>query len=136
MEIRVLGPGDDALVLGAGHLFDDPPQPGATARFLSEPGHHLLVAIADGAPVGFVSGVEVVHPDKGAELLLYELAVDEPSRRRGIGRALTEALWARGRERGCRAMFVLVDDDNEPALATYVAAGGAEASRPVMIEWT
>ena len=40
--------------------------------------------------MGFVSGVEVTHPDKGTEMFLYELAVDEPFRRRGIGRALVE----------------------------------------------
>lgn len=136
MEIHALRPGDDAAVVAAQHLFDGPAEAAATARFLADPGHHLLVALdAAGRPAGFVSGVEVTHPDKGTELLLYELGVDEAARRRGIGSALVDALAALARERGCVGMFVLVDDDNEPALATYRRAGGRVASQPVMIEW-
>ncbi len=90
--IRELGPGDDALVAAASHLFDGPALPNATAAFLADDRHHLLVAYEGLQPVGFVSGVEVTHPDKGTEMFLYELAVDERYRRRGIGRDLVEQL--------------------------------------------
>ncbi len=82
-----------------------------------------------------MSGVEVTHPDKGSEMFLYELAVDEAVRRRGLGRRLVEALAALAHQRSCYAMFVLADDDNVAARATYRSAGGREASRPVMLEW-
>ena len=134
-EIRALGPGDDAAVVAAQHLFDGPAKAGATTRFLAEPGSHLLLAYVDGEPAGFVSGVEVTHPDKGTEMFLYELAVDEAHRRRGHARALIEALEALARERGCAGMFVFVDDDNEAGRAAYRSAGGSDASRPVMVEW-
>src|SRR5215217_1287242 len=101
LEIRALGPGDDAAVVAAQHLFDGPAKADATTRFLGEPGSHLLLAYVDGVPAGFVSGVEVTHPDKGTEMFLYELAVDEAHRRRGHGRALVGALEALARERGC-----------------------------------
>ena len=65
MEIRALGPGDDEAVAAAQHLFDGPARADATARFLGEPGSQLLVGYVDGEPAGFVSGVEVTHPDKG-----------------------------------------------------------------------
>jgi ribosomal protein S18 acetylase RimI-like enzyme len=136
MEIRALGPGDDQAVVAAQHLFDGPARAEATARFLAEPGSHLLVGYEDGAAVGFVSGVEVTHPDKGTEMFLYELAVDDAHRRRGYGRALIEALDALARERGCAGMFVLVDDDNEAGRAAYRSAGGEDASHPVMVDWT
>lgn len=58
-----------------------------------------------------------------------------PARRRGVGRALVEALRALARRRGCYGMYALVDDDNEPAQATYASAGGRATSRPVMIDW-
>ena len=74
--------------------------------------------------MGFVSGVEVTHPDKGTEMFLYELAVDEPFRRRGIGRALVERLAALARDAGCYGMWVITDDDNEAARATYEGTGG------------
>ena len=135
LEIRALGPGDDAAVVAAQHLFDGPARAEATARFLEEPGSHLLVGYVDGEPAGFVSGVEVTHPDKGTEMFLYELAVGEAHRRRGHGRALIEALEVLARDRGCVGMFVFVDDDNEAGRAAYRSAGGRDASRPVMVEW-
>lgn len=136
LEIRALGPGDDDAVVAAQHLFDGPARADATARFLEEPGSHLLVGYAGGEPAGFVSGVEVTHPDKGTELLLIELAVDEAHRRRGHGRALVEALGELARTRGCTGMFVFVDDDNAAGRATYRSAGGTESSRPYMVDWT
>ena len=136
MEIRSLGPGDDEAVVAAQHLFDGPARADATARFLAEPGSHLLVGYVDGEPAGFVSGVEVTHPDKGTELFLYELAVDEAHRRRGHARSLVEALADLARERGCMGMFVFVDDDNEAGRAAYRSAGGTEASQPFMVDWT
>ncbi len=136
VDIRRLGPGDEQAVHAAGFLFDDPPKPDATRRFLAEPTHHLLIAYdADDRALGYVSGVETTHPDKGTELFLYELAVDEPVRRRGIGRSLVEAFAALARERGCYDMWVLADADNDAAQATYESAGGVVASRPLMLEW-
>jgi ribosomal protein S18 acetylase RimI-like enzyme len=135
MEIRRLGPGDDAAVVAAGHLFDGPARADATARFLAEPGHHLFLAYDGGTPVGFVSGVDVTHPDKGTEMFLYELAVDEGARRCGVGRALVEALAALARERGCYGMWVLTDHDNEAAQRTYRGGGATRESSHVMLTW-
>jgi ribosomal protein S18 acetylase RimI-like enzyme len=136
MDIRVLRPGDDGLVAAASHLFDGPARADATARFLDEDGHHLLVAYENEQPVGFVTGVEVTHPDKGTEMFLYELAVDEPFRRRGIGRALVERLAERARAAGCYGMWVLTDEDNEAARATYEGTGGVPETRQVVEVWT
>jgi ribosomal protein S18 acetylase RimI-like enzyme len=136
VEIRRLGPGDDEAVRAAADLFDKPPEAEATQRFLGEPSHHLLMAFSGGSPVGFVSGVELTHPDKGTEMFLYELSVDPAARRRGVGRQLVKTLAELARNRGNYGMWVLADDDNEAARATYARAGGREASRPLMIEWT
>jgi len=136
VDIRVLRPGDDGLVAAASHLFDGPAQPAASARFLAEDGHHLLVAYEGERAVGFVSGVQVTHPDKGTEMFLYELAVDEPFRRQGIGRALVEGLAARARAAGCYGMWVLTDEDNEAARATYEGIGGVPETRQVVEVWT
>ncbi|AOR34194.1 GNAT family N-acetyltransferase [Streptomyces fodineus] len=126
MEIRIATTVEE--VLAAGHLFDNPARPEWAERFLTTAGHHLLLAYAQDAdvPVGFVSGVETVHPDKGTEMFLYELAVDEPYRRRGIGRALVERLAALARERDCHGMWVGVDAGNDVALAAYRSAGGKD----------
>jgi len=132
----VCRPGDDHLVAAASHLFDGPAEPAATARFLAGEGHHLLLAYEDDLPVGFVSGVEVTHPDKGTEMFLYELAVDEPSRRRGIGRALVQRLADVARAAGCYGMWVVTDHDNVAARATYEGSGAAPEPGQVVEVWT
>jgi ribosomal protein S18 acetylase RimI-like enzyme len=136
VDIRVLRPGDDGLVAAASHLFDGAARPEATARFLAEDGHHLLVAYEGEQAVGFVSGVEVTHPDKGTEMFLYELAVDAPFRRQGIGRALVERLEALARDAGCYGMWVVTDHDNEAARATYEGTGAVPETGQVVEVWT
>lgn len=107
-------------------LFDGPVRADWAERFLAAAGHVMLIAYVDGVPAGMVSGIEMTHPDKGTEMCLYELSVDEAHRRRGIGRALTEALAAEAGARGCYGLWVGVDTDNEAALATYRAAGALD----------
>lgn len=124
-----------AELTAAQHLYDGPARPEWARRFLAADGHLMLIAYTDGRPVGFVSGVEMVHPDKGTEMCLYELSVDGEHRRRGVGRALCEALESAARERGCYDMWVGVDPANAAALATYRAAGGKDDERFAMITW-
>lgn len=135
-DVRRLAPGDDALVLAAPDLFDHPPTAEATARFLSSPGHHLFLALDGDQAVGMVTGVEMTHPDKGTEMFLYELSVAEHARGRGVGRALVEGLVEVARERRCYGMWVLTDDANTAALATYRAAGAVPDEPPArMLTW-
>jgi ribosomal protein S18 acetylase RimI-like enzyme len=86
-------------------------------------------------PIGFITGVEMTHPDKGTEMFLYELAVHEQFRRQGVGRALVEALSRRARDAGCYGMWVLTDDDNPAAIATYQAGGASIDGSQVMLSW-
>ena len=130
-----MGPEDLDAVVAAGHLFDGPVRREAARRFLGEPTAHLCIAYEVGEPVGFVSGVETTHPDKGTEVLLYELGVSERWRRQGIGTALVRALADRARDRRCYGMWVLTDRANAAALATYRRAGAAEESDQVMLGW-
>jgi ribosomal protein S18 acetylase RimI-like enzyme len=136
MEIVVLGPDDADKVSEAAELFDNEPSPQATSRFVTDPNHHLLIAYDDGVPVGFVSGVEVTHPDKGTEMFLYELGVAEDHRRRGVGRNLVERLAGIASDRDCYGMWVLTDAANTAALATYERAGANREGDPqVMLSW-
>ena len=136
MQIDRLGPDDLERVLAAPHLFDEPPTAEWTDRFLTADGHHLLFAHLDGVDVGFVTGVEMTHPDKGTEMFLYELGVDDAARGQGVGKALVAALRDLAEERGCYGMWVLTDADNEAALRTYQAAGGSEPDPQVLLDWT
>jgi len=135
MTIRTMKSGEGAEVVAAGHLFDSPPELATAERFLVTPGHHILIAYQDGSPAGFVTGVELTHPDKGTEMFLYELAVGEAFRRRGIGKALVGELLSIARGLGCYDMWVLTDHDNDAALATYRSTGTNEESSHVMLTW-
>jgi ribosomal protein S18 acetylase RimI-like enzyme len=135
MRFVRLAPGDEQVVLEAAELFDDAPTEDATARFLASAGHHLLVALEDDDVVGFVTGIEMTHPDKGLEMFLYELSVAEEHRNRGIGRRLVAALADVAAGHGCYCMWVATETDNAAALATYRAAGASEPEPGVTLEW-
>jgi ribosomal-protein-alanine N-acetyltransferase len=135
IEIVRLAAGDERVVLAGADLFDAPPTEDWAARFLASEGHHLFVAIDHERPVGFVSGVETTHPDKGTEMFLYELSVHPEHRNRGIGRALVAALADLARERGCYGMWVGTEADTAAALATYRAAGAEPPEPCVTLTW-
>jgi ribosomal protein S18 acetylase RimI-like enzyme len=135
MEIRHVGPRDEDLVTEAGFLFDGPALVSATRQFLNDARHHLFIAYDVDDPVGFVTGVEMTHPDKGTEMFVYELEVKESHRRQGIGGALIAQLEDLARERGCYGMWVLTSDDNTAALATYASTGAHSETGQSVLTW-
>jgi aminoglycoside 3-N-acetyltransferase I len=123
-------------VFAAANLFDDEPDAQATADFLAASGHHLYLALEpDGRPIGFVSAVEMTHPDKGTEMFLYELGVEPSRRRQGVGAALVRHVRSVAEKSGCRGLWVLTEPDNDAAHRTYRSAGLTEQSAAVMLEW-
>jgi ribosomal protein S18 acetylase RimI-like enzyme len=136
MKILRLKSGDEHVLLRSAELFDAPPTETWAAKFLSSEGHHLVIAVDEsGLPLGFVSGVETTHPDKGTEMFLYELSVAEVHRNRGIGTALVKSLADLAQAVGCYGMWVGTEPDNAAALATYRAAGAAPPEPFVTLEW-
>jgi ribosomal protein S18 acetylase RimI-like enzyme len=133
--LRWVGEEDVELVRDASPLFDHDARVEWTREFLGRDGHHLCLAYEDGVAAGFVSGLEMTHPDKGTEMFLYELGVDERFRGRGIGRSLVAALAELARARGCYGMWVLTDRTNTAALATYTSAGAVDEGDQVMLGW-
>jgi GNAT superfamily N-acetyltransferase len=138
--VRRLGPGDEALAEAAVRAFSASEGDGFgtdVAPMLASPTAVLLVSLdGAGAPVGWVYGHELVHPDGERTMLLYSLDVDEAHRREGRGRTLVAAFVEEARGRGCTEVWVLTDDANAAALATYASAGGRrEADDSVMFTW-
>jgi ribosomal-protein-alanine N-acetyltransferase len=83
-------------------------------------GHHYLVAQdGDGDVLGY-AGLVASPPD---EAWVQNIAVRRDAQRRGIGRALLEALLAQAREAGCRRTLLEVAVDNGPAQLLYQAYG-------------
>src|SRR4051812_24897673 len=127
---------DAGEVERAADLFDQPPIPAATERFLGAAGHHLLFAYdAEDRAIGMISGVEMTHPDKGTEMFIYELGVAPVVRRRGVATELVRALATIARERGCYGMWVGTETDNAAGQATYRRAGATEEAPFVLLSW-
>jgi ribosomal protein S18 acetylase RimI-like enzyme len=133
MELRWMTPADADAVAAARHLFDHEVGSQWVQHFLAQLNHHLCIAYEDDEPAGFVSGVEMTHPDKGTEMFLYELSVDDGFRGRGIGKALVVALADRARGRDCYGIWVLTDSENRAAVRTYQSAGLRDASEQLML---
>jgi ribosomal protein S18 acetylase RimI-like enzyme len=135
-RVEVMRPGAEDQVLDAAHLFDHQVHASAVRAFLADDRHHLLLAYVEGRPAGFVSAVELLHPDKmKPEAFLYELGVDPEFRRMGVATDLVNELITVCRAHGCGEMFVLTDESNEAAMATYRKAGAARDPDQVMFHW-
>lgn len=125
VEIRHVRAGDEALFERiAEDVFDHDIHPAHLRAYLADPGHILLVAIADGAIVGQARGIVHRHPDVAPELYVDNLGVAEAYRRQGIARRLMLALYELGKAAGCVETWVGTEPDNDPALALYASLGG------------
>lgn len=132
--VRVLGR-DELSVLDAvaPDVFDHEIDARWAAEFLVDPRLHLAVAIADGVVVGMASGVHYVHPDKAPELWVNEVGVAPTHQNQGVGRRLLRALFARGREVGCKKGWVGTEVNNAAARRLYQAVGGVEDPEPFVL---
>jgi ribosomal protein S18 acetylase RimI-like enzyme len=120
----------------AAALFDHSLDLRATQLFLADERHHLLIGYLGDRPAGFVTAVELLHPDKPQpEMFLYELGVAPRHRRLGVATALMQRLIEVCHARGCGELFVLTDDENVPGNATYRRAGGTPTPAGVMYQW-
>jgi ribosomal-protein-alanine N-acetyltransferase len=84
-------------------------------------GHYYLVALDDdtGDVVGY-AGLSVTPPD---ESWVQNLGVRRDAQRRGVGRALLEALLAEAFRQGVRRTLLEVAVDNAPAQKLYARYG-------------
>jgi len=98
------------------------------AHLASEPGGLILVAedseASASAVMGFAAAARILD-----EAEVRNLAVGEPHRRRGVAKALLEALHDRLRASGVRHVYLEVRPSNQAALALYRSAGYVEQSR-------
>ncbi len=93
-------------------------------RVLARPHVIVLVAVVGEDVVGGVVAYELEKLERTqSELYIYDLAVAEPHRRRGIATALIERLRAVAMERGSSSVYVQADWGDEPAKALYGKLG-------------
>jgi aminoglycoside 6'-N-acetyltransferase I len=108
-------------------VFDNSCDPHLVAEFITDPRHHLAVAIDDGQVVGFASGVHYVHPDKPSEMWINEVGVAPSHQGRGLGKAILGMLVRHAEHLGCREAWVLTDRANPAAMRLYASIGGEES---------
>lgn len=98
-------------------------------RMAANPDYHLLAAMDGEAVAGTLLGV--VCLDCVGEcrpfLVVENVIVAGPYRRRGVGRLLVEEVLRRGRERGC-LYAMLVSGRDRPAARVFYAALGFDAA--------
>ena len=134
-EVRLLGPGDIALIRDMlamfGRAFEDiatytERQPDDDyLRQLLESSTFIAVAAvhADKVVGGLAAYVLRKFEQARSEIYIYDLAVDEASRRRGIATAMIRKLQVEATARGAYVVFVQADHGDDPAIALYTKLG-------------
>lgn len=88
-----------------------------------------VVATVDGVPAGFVSGY--LRPNAPATLMVWQVAVDDAHRGRGIARRMLDAL-VDGLDEPVDALETTITADNEASIALFSAFArgrGADLAR-------
>ena len=137
-EVRVLTADDTALLAELatvlGDAFEDPAtytgaRPGGAyhARLLAGDTFIAVAATDDGRVVGGLVAYELPKFEQArSEIYIYDLAVAESHRRRGIATALIESLRGIAADRGAWVIFVQADLGDDPAIALYTKLGRRE----------
>lgn len=137
-EVRVLASGDAAslraMLAMFGAAFGEVAtytahQPDDTylEALLARDTFVAIAAFAGGDVVGGVAGYVLPKFEQArTELYLYDLAVAEPQRRRGIATALIEAVQRLAAERAIWVVFVQADHGDDAAIGLYSKLGVRE----------
>lgn len=137
-EIRVLDADDTELMRGLLDCFGDgfgdletycasQPDDHYLASLLASECFFAVTALVAGRVVGGLAGYELRKFEKPrCELYIYDLAVRQEHRRRGIATALIERVKRMARDRGAWVIYVQADTGDEPAIALYSSLGSRE----------
>jgi aminoglycoside 3-N-acetyltransferase I len=135
--VERLGQGDVAQMHRANQLFEEVfgdeayrgPGPGDRhlSGLLADKKFIALVAQLNGEMIGALAGYQLVKFEaERSEIYIYDLAVREEHRRRGVATALIEQVKRIAREQGAWVIFVQADPPDEPAVALYRKLGTEE----------
>jgi aminoglycoside 3-N-acetyltransferase I len=104
-----------------------PPADAYLARLLGLEHVVALAAVADGEVAGGLVAYELEKLEQARrEVYIYDLAVAESWRRRGVATALINRLRELASERGAWVVYVQADYGDEPAIALYTGLGRRE----------
>lgn len=136
--VRALTPADltqlRELNLVFGEAFNDsetygsePPSDAYLLGVLSDPHLIVLVTLVDVHVTGGLVAYELRKFERErSEIYIYDLAVAEPFRRRGMASELLRRVCRIAAERGASSVYVQADYPDEPAIALYTKFGSRE----------
>ena len=137
-SIRTLGPGDAQLMRAMlamfGEAFADvqtytaaQPDTGYLERLLGSDTFIALAAVAADNVIGGLAAYWLPKfEQERSEIYIYDLAVAQAHRRRGIATALIGRLRKIAASRGAYAIFVQADHGDDAAIALYTKLGARE----------
>ena len=135
LEVRVLGAQDIAAACAMlnmfGREFDDvqtytakQPDDRYLQRLLESDTFVAIVALDGTRVIGGLAGYVLPKFEQArSEFYIYDLAVEEAYRRRGVATALIERLKKLAAARGIYVIFVQADHGDDPAIALYTKLG-------------
>lgn len=124
----------DALLDTFAEAFEDPdsytsrrPSADYLRTLLGRDTFVALVALHEGVVVGGLAAYELPKFEQArSEFYIYDLAVRETHRRKGIATDLIGALQQIAATRGAWVIFVQADHGDDPAIALYTSLGVRE----------
>ncbi len=87
--------------------------------YIGKPDHAALLAYVDGQLAGQI----LVHENWNRFAIIWDIAVDPPFRRLGVGRRLMEQVIGWARERGLPGVMLETQNINVPACRLYESCG-------------
>lgn len=139
-QIIVLRPADVSLMRGMlktfAKAFGEPEtyqgnQPDDTylVDLLGKPHFVAICAVSDEAVIGGLAAYQLDKFEQNRrEIYIYDLAVDERFRRRGVATAMINALRLEADRRDAYVIFVQADLEDAPAIALYEKLGVKETA--------
>lgn len=117
-----------------GEAFEDPhsytkrqPSDAYLAKLLASDTFVAVASFADGNVVGGLAGYVLPKFEQArSEFYIYDLAVAEPFRRRGVATELIKTMKLEATKRGIHVLFVQADCGDAPAVALYTKLGTRE----------
>lgn len=138
VRLQVLEPGDVPLLEGMLTMFGAAFDEAATYSGARPSGRYLeqllssdyfiaVAAVIGDEVVGGLAAYELRKFEQPrSEIYIYDLAVDERYRRRGLATGLIQELKRVAAERGAYVIFVQADSGDDPAIQLYSKLGRRE----------